>query len=214
MNRYLLYLIAICFVIPNLTSCSGTKILPDQAAQNTFLSSGTIIVSQQISSEMKQQAMTSANIPESEPKMFAPLIGYFPPAATYLPAENESWVEILRASKKVLIHKGLSIVAEIQGEGDIPLAPGEYYIQHKQKSPLWYAPDEYFSKRQLEVPAQGDRSRYRRGALGQFAIYPTTTFALHCGPVWTEDVGGLRISSSDLSSVYYTLPVGAPVVVR
>lgn len=177
---------------------------PFGAQQQDFLASGTIIISHSVPDRETSQPETA----------LAPLIGYFPPAASYLPADNETWLEIDRNSKKVNVYKGKSLIKQIAAEGQVSIDVGEYYLQRKQKQPLWYASDEYFQKRQLSTPTAGDRLRYRKGALGKYALYPTTTFPIHCGPVWSDDVGGLRISSNDLSSIYYMLPVGAPIVVK
>ena len=170
-----------------------------------YLESGSIILSHQVPSK----EVRAANA-----RVLAPLIGYFPPAVTYLPADNETWLEITRETKTLVLFKGKGVIKEILGEGEVSIAPGDYYLQHKQKQPLWYAPNEYFAKRQLNVPAASDRLRYRRGALGKYALFPTTTFPIHCAPIWTEDVGGLKVSATDLSSIYYMLPVGAPIVVK
>jgi len=147
-------------------------------------------------------------------QLMAPLIGYIPPTIGFLPAENEAWLEVEKATKSVALYIGKELKKSVQAEGSISLAPGTYALQHKQKSAAWYAPDSYFQKRQLSVPAASDRSRYRRGALGQFVLFPTTTFAIHSGPVWNEDVGGLRVAQSDLSSIFFALPLGATIVVK
>jgi len=213
-----------------LNACSSSERaqiagLPWFSAESKFLDSGTIILSHQVPTKAKSLAQAPAPIAEevqtaSEDKPdikrtpLAPLVGYFPPAPTYLPADNETWLEINQKTKVLTLYKGKGVVKEIHGEGNVSIAPGDYYLQHKQKAPLWYAPNEYFAKRQLSIPSSSDRLRYRRGALGKFALFPTTTFPIHCAPLWTEDVGGLRLSATDLSSIYYMLPVGAPIVVK
>ncbi|MCB0322682.1 MAG: L,D-transpeptidase [Bdellovibrionales bacterium] len=216
-----------------LFSATACSILPAPEAETTaestmvfdqtrYLESGTILLSHAVperanTESLAQNAFEGAPPvagPMGEPTLFAPLIGYFPPAHAYLPADNETWLEIDKAGKKLTLFKGKSPIKEMTGEGEISIGSGDYYLQHKQKQPLWYAPDQYFERRQLAVPEPGDRLRYRRGALGSYALYPTTTFPIHCGPVWSEDVGGLRISAADLSSIYYMLPVGAPIVVK
>lgn len=196
-----------------------------------YLESGTIILSHQVPQKGESPATVAMSIEDNShnaespasdtvgsqkppQKILAPLVGYFPPAVTYLPADNETWLEINRENKMIVLYKGKGVIKEIQGEGSVSIAPGDYYLQHKQKQPLWYAPNDYFAKRQLSVPSANDRLRYRRGALGKFALFPTTTFPIHCAPIWTEDVGGLRVSATDLSSIYYMLPVGAPIVVK
>ena len=160
---------------------------------------------------------SSAKVSTAEngkPAQFAPLIGYFPPAVSYVPAENETWLEISREQHQLTLFKGKNIVKKMNIEGTITLDVGDYFLQHKQKNPLWYAPNEYFAKRQLRVPNEEDRLRYRRGALGKFALFPTNTFPIHSAPVWTSEVGGLRVSEADLHSIFLMIPVGAPVVVK
>ncbi|HQH29108.1 MAG TPA: L,D-transpeptidase [Oligoflexia bacterium] len=181
---------------------------------NRYLESGTIILSHVIPEKQSSPVRELASGGDADPKLMAPLIGYFPPSLGYLPADNETWLEIVRESKKLVLHRGNSVVKELQAEGAIDLSPGEYYLQNPLKDPLWYAPDEYFKKRKLRVPPDGDRMRYRRGALGKYALYITTTFPIHCGSVWTEDVGGLRVSTADMSAIYYMLPMGTPVIIR
>jgi len=208
-------------IILSACSAAGGKFLPSTifSSGSKYLESGTVILSHQMPAKPSPLAKLSRPISAEEHEdgtlhPLAPLVGYFPPAVTYLPAENETWLEINRQNKVLTLYKGKGVIKEIHGEGDVSITPGDYYLQHKQKAPLWYAPNEYFAKRQLNVPPPSDRLRYRRGALGKFALFPTTTFPIHCAPIWTQEVGGIRVSANDLSSIYYMLPVGAPIVVK
>lgn len=177
-----------------------------------FLTSGSIVLSRAMPTE--QTVPVSVAREETTLPEFAPLLGYIPPTEGLLPAENETWIQIDTATKELFIYKGQTQVKRIQAEGAVPLQPGTYPLQHKQKRPLWYASDEYFAKRQLPIPPPGDRSRYRRGALGQLVLYPTVNFPIHSGPIWSEDVGGLRVSRADLSAIYYVIPIGTSVIVK
>lgn len=145
---------------------------------------------------------------------YAPIIGFFPLTATFNPADNEVWLELDRESRQLKVYKGKKEIKTIKGEGIVALAPGEYPLQHKQKSPLWYAPDEYFENRELRVPPRGDNFRYRRGALGAYALYPTMDFIIHSGPFWSREVGGMKVSESELSSIFLMINVGTPIVVK
>lgn len=145
---------------------------------------------------------------------YAPLLGFVPVHASFQPADNEMWMELERETSTIRVYKGKEKLKEVKGEGKISLAPGEYPLQHKQKNPLWYAPDEYFEKRQLKIPPRGDHFRYRRGALGSHAIYPTMDFIIHSGPFMSEEIGGLKISDSDLTSIFSLINVGFPIVVK
>jgi hypothetical protein len=155
----------------------------------------------------------SSNVTTSG-KQFAPLVGFVPVHASFQPADNEVWMELERESSTIRIFKGKEKLKEIVGKGKISLAPGEYPLQHKQKNPLWYAPDEYFEKRQLKIPPRGDHFRYRRGALGNYAIYPTMDFIIHSGPFISEEIGGLKVSDSDLSSIFSLINISSPIIVK
>jgi hypothetical protein len=48
---------------------------------------------------------------------------------------------------------------------------GNYNVILKQKRPLWYAPDNYYTERNLPLPGEGASERYLKGALGEYAIY-------------------------------------------
>ena len=221
------HLVVSSFALAALSGCgvsglfsSGSDSARSSAA--TFLESGSIILSHQVP---KQQTEALAQLESADSErvvpqragaspVMAPLIGYFPPTNGFVPADNETWMEISAASQKISLFHGKTLVKEIQGEGDVAIARGDYFLQHKQKHPVWYAPDSYFAKRLLNVPPAGDRLRYRRGALGDFALYPTTSFPIHSAALWTEEVGGLRVSPEDLASLYLELPVGAPIVIK
>ena len=173
----------------------------------TYMASGSILISRSMPTH------ASAPTHATPHKQMAPLLGYFPPASAYLPADNETWIAIEKSSNTIVVHKGTRVVKEIKGHGSVDIEAGKYYLQYKQKSPLWYAPDEYFHKRQLMVPPKGGRLRYRKGALGSFALFPTNTFAIHSAAIWNEEVGGLSIPSRELAAIYHMLPLGTAIVI-
>ena len=59
-----------------------------------------------------------------------------------------------------------------------------------------------------------DRERFRRGALGEYVLYIDPEIPLHSGPIWTSDLGGVRLDDKDLSRIYYQLRLGAPIEIR
>ena len=221
-------LVARSLVLPALLTCLGTLSacsvkkteyspeLANMIQASNFRSSGTIILSQRPPAKPDIAAAVRAFGTEIalESESFSPLLGYFPPAATYLPADNETWLEVDREKKTISVYRGKNLIKKMQGEGNVAMNSGDYFLVNKQKKPNWYAPDQYFTKRELQVPESNDPVRYRKGALGKYALFPAPTFPIHCSQVWSEEVGGLRVSATDLQSVYYMLPVGAPVVIR
>jgi hypothetical protein len=94
------------------------------------------------------------------------------------------------------------------------LKPGNYVAPLKQKDPSWYAPDSYFTKRNLPVPQAFSPDRFLNGALGEFVIYLNENTAIHNAKLYSEEVGGLQISDTDMARLYYALEAGCKVSVK
>lgn len=94
------------------------------------------------------------------------------------------------------------------------LRPGSYTVSLKQTNPLWYAPASYFRQRDMRVPAEGSRERFKRGALGNQALFLNDQTPLHSGPVGTNEIGGLRLNPSDMAQLFELARVGTVVEVR
>lgn len=99
-------------------------------------------------------------------------------------------------------------------EGAYALKAGAHAVVQKEQEPLWQAPPTYFLRRGLPVPAEDSPSRFLRGALGHQALRLDGSIALHSGPVWNNDVGGVRVSAQDMAMLFDVVPVGATVEVR
>lgn len=106
------------------------------------------------------------------------------------------------------------VVQSVRGEGVENLKAGKFQLLHKQRNALWYAPDSYFSLRNLPLPPAGHRERFRRGALGEFVLFVDESTPLHSGPLASSEIGGVRISETDLARIYYSVAPGIPVQVR
>jgi hypothetical protein len=88
------------------------------------------------------------------------------------------------------------------------LKAGTYTLAHKQRNPLWYAPQEYFSARGMPVPSEGDKNRFLRGAYGDFALFIDAETAIHSGPFDLEELTGARCEEKDMSKIFYSLEIG------
>lgn len=86
---------------------------------------------------------------------------------------------------------------------------GTQTIIHTQRAPLWHAPDQYFSKRNLPIPARGSRERMLRGALGPLALFLDADTAIHSGSVWAEEVGGVQMEIEALEQLSKHLSTGS-----
>jgi len=131
-----------------------------------------------------------------------------------LPATNETWLEIDSSKKSVTLLRGEERLKSFAVEGDVGLSPGKYALQYKQHFPTWYAPNSYFEKRELSVPGEQDQSRYLKGALGEYALYPTTSVVIHSSPVWSNEIGGLRARKEALAEIFSQLSLGSSIVVK
>lgn len=197
--RSLFTRLALVFVLLTaLAACSSHSVKPTTEPDAKWLRDGMIAFS-------RPAPEVSTNMPSS-------MLAFFPVRTS----QAGSWLSIDLHSAAINLMDGDKVVASAQGEGVSNLKPGTYQILHKQRNALWYANDNYFKSRKLPVPPQNDRSRYRRGALGDFALFvgednPTP---LHSGPVWSQEIGGIRLNDDDLSRIYYRIPVGAQVEVK
>ncbi|MCB9029735.1 MAG: L,D-transpeptidase [Deltaproteobacteria bacterium] len=127
---------------------------------------------------------------------------------------SQSWAQIDTKSKVVRIFDGEKLVNDISIVDSPELIPGEYKVILKQENPLWYAPDTYFLARNHNVPSKGDPLRFRKGALGNQAIFISKDFAIHSAALSDPDVGGLRVSESDLVNIYKHLETGSLIEIR
>lgn len=142
------------------------------------------------------------------------VLGFLPLTGTL----KGHWLSINLADQKLKFMEGDKVLSETPWQGSLQgkslIKPGTFKLVHKQRNPLWYAPDSYFTKRHLALPSQNDRARFRRGALGEFALFLDKETPIHSGPIWTEDIGGIRIDEHVLSRIYYQLEIGAPIEVQ
>lgn len=149
-------------------------------------------------------------MPEVSEDVPTRMLGFLPMSAVH----TGVWLSIDRQRGELTLMENAETKVKAQGEGVASLAPGLYRVMHKQRSALWYAPDQYFTSRELELPPHGDRARYLRGALGEFVVFLNQDTPLHSGPVWTDEIGGVRLPEQELSRLYYLLDVGSLVEVR
>lgn len=131
-----------------------------------------------------------------------------------LTASDVSHIVVSRSSRTITALNPGSAPQVFKAEGAQYLPQGTFSITVKEESPLWYAPNEYFTKRSLPVPEQGSRTRFMRAALGQRTLYLNDQTPIHSGPVWLREIGGVRIKGSDMKQLYSLIPVGTRVEVR
>ena len=102
----------------------------------------------------------------------------------------------------------------VKAQGAYALKKGTYSVALKQADPLWYAPPTYFLRRGIKVPPDGSKSRYMRGALGHQALFFDKQIAIHSGPVWSDEIGGVKLSNEDMNRLFETVAIGTQIQVR
>jgi hypothetical protein len=203
-------------------ACSSNLVSISSQDQK-FIESGSIIISQGVP-ERSETEMLAGN---DSKQLMTPLIGFFPPTTAYVPALNEAWLEVDSKESLIRLHVGSQIVDEVKADGAQLTSPGNYYLTEKASSPSWKASDEYFLNRGLSIPQADDILRYRKGALGKLALFSErktsqsanspsahTAPLFHSAPLWTNEVGGIRVPYQSLASMFESLPLGAPIIVK
>jgi lipoprotein-anchoring transpeptidase ErfK/SrfK len=102
----------------------------------------------------------------------------------------------------------------LRAQGAYAMKPGVFEVSRKEENPLWQAPPTYFLRRGLAVPPEGSSQRAMRGALGAQALFLTQEVAIHSGPLWNDDIGGIKLSNADMALLFKVVGVGTKVEVR
>lgn len=178
-----------------MTGCATSSFNP--GAGETWLPDGTLALLRPIP---KQNLSSEPMARMRPPEMEEPNV---PPHLT-VHSQSHSLTLALPGSAPVTI----------QAQGTYALKPGTYSVALKQNEPLWYAPPTYFLRRGIQVPAEGSKARFMRGALGSKAIFLDREIPIHSGPVWTEEIGGLRVSEADMAKIFDAIAIGGKVEVR
>jgi hypothetical protein len=139
-------------------------------------------------------------------------LGYLPPPE--VASTDAVQIVISRDARTITaVRPGASPVT-IKTQGAELLPTGSFSVTLKEERPLWYAPNEYFTKRSLKIPEQGCRTRFMRAALGHRVIYLNDQTPIHSGPVWLKEIGGMRLNKHEIDQLYSMVSVGTRVEVR
>lgn len=141
-----------------------------------------------------------------------PMIGLVPGSIPALLAPRiepiGAWLSIDQSKKTLSIVESGTTVFSAPFFGNAP-SGSSYSVLLKQRNAVWFAPDQYFTARGLDLPATSSRERYLKGALGDFVVYLAENFAIYSGPTDVPEISGIRVEPNDLARLYYLLPVGA-----
>ena len=209
MNRNALSLLLFPFIlVAGLQGCSRVttqEIAPQQRSDTPFLIQGSLLIARPLPLPALLGGSSSQQLNAFG---FAP--GALPPRML---STSSPTLKISRADKKIELWNGEALILSLPGDGIENLKSGTFRVILKQKNPLWYAPTRYFEQRALVVPSEGDKARFLRGALGEYVLYFDKESTLHGGPLWSDEIGGVKVEEAALSKLYYLLSVGSEVVV-
>jgi len=178
------------------SGCSGA--LGGRRGNAAWLESGALALSRPV-----PPAMTAMKRPDNAPQTA-------PPTASL----EVTQLVVSRSDRTIALIQPGSSPLVFKTEGAQSLPGGSFSITLKEADPLWYAPNEYFTNRSLQVPAQGSRARFMRAALGHRALYLNDQTPIHSGPVWLKEIGGLRLKQQEMEQLYSMVNVGTRVEVR
>ncbi len=175
-----------------------------------YLESGTILVSKSV-----ENYLNVASLKDNTSNEMNNLVGFFPPSKDFTPAFNELWLEVDTNAETISVKNGNRTVNKFETYGAKFAAKGNFFITSKNSlsnntAPKWQAPDSYFSSRGLAVPQDTNRV----GAYGKTAIFGTDNLVIHTSPFWTSEVGGIKVSERKLDTVFASLPVGSPIIIK
>lgn len=191
-----------------------TIVAETAGVQGDWLADGFIAIARPLpapsTSLALRQSSESSSIATPVALDSSTLLGFMP----LPPVHGAAWLAIDKVQQTVALMSGSSVVKIGTGEGLSNLKSGTYRIAHKQQNPLWHAPASYFEARGLPVPAEGDRARFRRGALGEMALFIDQETPIHSGPIWSSEIGGVKLDQELLTPLYEQLDVGAMIEVK
>ena len=119
-------------------------------------------------------------------------------------------IKISKDSIELINGKKFKFESKINGK----VESGTYKVALKQVNPTWYASDDYFTNRGIEIPAQGSKSRMLKGALGKQAIFFGDSYAIYSAPVSSEEVNGVAVNNEAITELFNALNVGGKIEVK
>lgn len=196
----------------SLSACTGAKQATSSEVSSEWMMDGKIVISRPAPALSERlPAVAGAGLAGALPES---LLGFMPVKSDKRAERAGSWLSINLKTLEINLMTGEKEIGSLSGQGIGKLSPGTYKLLHKQRQPLWHAPDAYFVSRGLPVPPNGDKARLRRGALGEYVLFLNETTPIHSGPIWSDEVGGVRMTESDLAKLYNALEIGATIEVR
>jgi hypothetical protein len=191
---------------PTNTPTSSNQTLEKYSQREiSFLEEGSITISRPIPTMKAEPARVMS---------FMPVAPQLPNFGVHASSDSKLWVFIDTVEKTLLINRGDENILSAPIENAQGITQGKFNVVLKQNEPLWYAPDEYFFKRNQSIPPNGSSDRFRKGALGAHAVFLEGDLVLHSSPLNDASINGIQISATEMVSIYSILEPGTEILVR
>jgi hypothetical protein len=162
-------------------------------------------------------AAGSSGLPGSEPRM----LGFAPISSEGKGLISQRPVATIKRSASTVTISGTNESGVVRHMSE-SVRSGTYKVGLMQRNPRWYAPDSYYTRRNLKVPPAGSAPRFLKGALGVGAIFLQPLHAintllqipLHCAKEFTDDVGGVQVPENTYLELQHALKLGNEVVIE
>ncbi len=145
---------------------------------------------------------------------FMPIAPQIPDFGVKRLSSSETWVFVDSYNKSLEINRGDENILTVDITPTTGIAQGKFAVALKEENALWYASEEYFTKRNQIIPADGSSDRYRQGALGDFAVFLSGGLVIHSSPLFDDSVAGFQVSPDEIRSIYSLLEPGTKVIIR
>jgi len=183
---------------------SGCSWITHESRDRTWLTDGSLALSRPV-----PPISSAPKLPASRA-----LAAVMPPDDLKMEVGGGPALIVSRKTKTITALQPGQAPVVIHTEGTQFLPEGSFSVTLKEENPLWYAPSDYFTKRSLDIPGEGSRERFRRAALGTQSLFLNNQTPIHSGPVWMQEIGGLRVEPKEMTQLFSMVSVGTRVEIR
>jgi hypothetical protein len=144
-------------------------------------------------------------------------LGFAPSLLKGAPQEQgRAAIVVSKSRRTVELLRGTEVITStpIDARSAESLTPGTFKVMLEQRDPVWYATTEYYTARNLTIPSEGNRERFLKGALGDYAIFLTKDTAIHTAAVRSPEVKGVIVDEATMSAIAAVVAPGTPVIIE
>ncbi len=138
-----------------------------------------------------------------------------PESLAFMPVQFDSyWLKINSKLSKISLMQGSKEIKDLPFSTATKLESGSYKILIKDSNPLWYANENYYQERQLDIPLAFSSERYLKDVYGDKALFLENGMAVFSNPEEQALVSGINVNTETLETIYNNVSVDSLVVVQ